>query len=176
MTFEYPASFWRCHQLLKLFSNSFCILKGVKHILYCVGLSCHLPVQTWPFSLQFIQLKYPHFSVSFFFPLLTTSPWWASDSMLPVTDLLFIPANWTSFDGPNFDYSAMLPSDFNLLISSSILSFDVSGTSNWFDSSFPSASFDAITSMCLPSNPSQMDIFRTNSMRFSTVYYFVTAC
>ena len=117
------------------------------------------------------------FRVSFFFLLLTTSLQWASQSMLPTTDLLFIPANWTSLDYPNLESSPMLPSDFDLLLSSSILPFDIiSGTSSWFDSLFPSASFDAITSMCLPSNPSLMYICSTNSTRFSTLYYFVTAC
>ena len=116
------------------------------------------------------------FSVSFFFLLLTTSPWWALQSMLPVTDLVFIPANWTSSDSPNFDSSPMLPSDFDLLHSRSILPFHViSGISNWFNSSFPSVSFNANTSMCRPSNLSLMDRFRTNSTRFSTLYYFITA-
>ena len=30
--------------------------------------------------------------------------------------------------------------------------------------------------LCFPSNPSLMDIFCIDSLRFSTLYYFVTAC
>ena len=55
------------------------------------------------------------FPVRFFFLMLTTSPWWTSQSMLPSTDFLFLPANWISFDGP--DSTSMLPSDFDLLFS-----------------------------------------------------------
>ena len=84
------------------------------------------------------------FSSFFFFKSflrLTTSHWWVSLSLLRATDLIFIPESWSSVDGPNFDSSPMLPLDFDLLLSSSTLPFDIiSGTSNWFDSSLQSVS------------------------------------
>ena len=97
--------------------------------------------------------------------------------MLPATDLTSIPANWPSFDGPIFDSTPMLSEDFDLLLSNSKIPFDmISGTCNRFYPSFPSASCDTITSICLPSNPSLTGIFWSNSMRFFTLYHFVTAC
>ena len=65
------------------------LLEEIKHILYCDGLSRHLPVQIWPFSLHFIQLKSPNFFCQFFLS--------SAQYIFLKSFAVYPPSNWSAF-------------------------------------------------------------------------------